>query len=933
MPLTKSIFDYKYYLYSLKKSAPYVATMSIIMFVVNFVVYAIGFSVSGFDGNVNVLELSYPNFFFIYFYPVLLSIGLFNFLYNKKTADFFGAIPVKRTTLFMTNIILGATVFFFMILINTLFLAVIFKVFLSTSVVIAPPVFLYYFFFWFIGFMVMFAGASLAATLSGSITAQVFLTAVIIFIPGLIVNISQFPIFKALNSGALMTVKEGFNFSLVSIESVVRPISIPYSFISDLFISSITYKVSDFEGAFNGFTSIGAILYNIVIILVFVALGVLLMKKRRFEIAENPYANKYVMGATKALAFIPFIVLLFYFAITDLNITTITLLLTILTTGYIIVDLILKKNFRHFGKSMLLYAGGLGISFVFSITMNITETNLNKEHIVITESAQIKELTVYMKPFDINDINNKAVKDVYIPVKIQDKEVIDKFLKTLNQNSNYNTTAAIPSTAEYNNNYTEYATYYMTLLLSNSKTITGQFNMSDDFNSTLYAYIDNNEQIKSSFDIYNKIKINNLTNVLFINNFESDNINKLSKTLFKTNNEIMSYINNVNKERQLLSADERLNKTDYNFIKNYYNYNNSNDLIIPSDSKNTLYLQTVYYYKGHYYEDVLPLSVEDEITKTFIKDINKNSQSAVKNLKDDSFTVEILGKPVTGDKVQLALIDMLDGICKTSSNELRDAALNADKENIFDNFPAQINFYRKTFGANKTSYNNVNTNRNIIATMFINWDDIIPLMDIYKQKSLDALETLKNEDIRSIDVYTWTDGELLTGQINYGKPYTDINVIDDIYKSCVDNIAIIKKYYEGEFSAKDLTGDMYIVKVYDLKVNLYVYILDDSAEIIKYEYPGSDGNYNGRKIANLVVNGIKISNSKDIRYFMQALSATNFVDKATPADNGYTFEIYYDDGGTAGNYDKMQLSSNQLSYKMLKKLEELKLLQTEQGGE
>jgi hypothetical protein len=149
----------------------------------------------------------------------------------------------------------------------------------------------------------------------------------------------------------------------------------------------------------------------------------------------------------------------------------------------------------------------------------------------------------------------------------------------------------------------------------------------------------------------------------------------------------------------------------------------------------------------------------------------------------------------------------------------------------------------------------------------------------------------------------------------------------EILKECAANKELIKKYYDNEYSLADITGDIIVVKIYDNKGDLYVYILDAVSglnDIInKYGYT-KEGYYNDRKIKSLIIKGVRIENQEDINYFMKAVNEVKYEYNDTDIENAI---INYEDSGSEA------IGNVRLSSKMIKRLDEIGQLQTEQEGE
>ena len=128
--LTKtSLFDFRYFRYSLKRMLPYSLVILLVLILSSFLVFGITDSVSTLlIGNIRYIGVELLGITAnvgMYIIPVALAVGMFGFLHKKNYTDFILASPVKRPSVFFTNLVAGFAIMSVMLIVNLLFIAII----------------------------------------------------------------------------------------------------------------------------------------------------------------------------------------------------------------------------------------------------------------------------------------------------------------------------------------------------------------------------------------------------------------------------------------------------------------------------------------------------------------------------------------------------------------------------------------------------------------------------------------------------------------------------------------------------------------------------------------------------------------------------------------------------------------------------------------
>jgi ABC-2 type transport system permease protein len=75
----------------------------------------------------NLFKIQYPiQMGLLFFIPVLLAVFLFRYLHVKQSADFIHSLPIKRNQIFQHTLLTGLGILLIPILLNTLFLLVLY---------------------------------------------------------------------------------------------------------------------------------------------------------------------------------------------------------------------------------------------------------------------------------------------------------------------------------------------------------------------------------------------------------------------------------------------------------------------------------------------------------------------------------------------------------------------------------------------------------------------------------------------------------------------------------------------------------------------------------------------------------------------------------------------------------------------------------------
>ena len=120
-----SFVNFNYLKENLKKSR---GVIFLFVLIIPIFTYLVMLMVNSNYANVNYFptlsDLSIPTLIGMYFIPFVMATTLFSFVFKRESVDFINALPMKRSTIFITNIIGGILVFFVTLLITTILLMI-----------------------------------------------------------------------------------------------------------------------------------------------------------------------------------------------------------------------------------------------------------------------------------------------------------------------------------------------------------------------------------------------------------------------------------------------------------------------------------------------------------------------------------------------------------------------------------------------------------------------------------------------------------------------------------------------------------------------------------------------------------------------------------------------------------------------------------------
>ena len=359
MHLTK-LFNKNYFVQNILKSKAVIAVMLGIIPILNAIyLMMISSSMDGvMVGNINLVSVL--NIFGMYVLPIILSLCLFGYVFNKKSVDFINSMPLTRKQIFFTNSIGGIFLIVIMMLINTLLLFI--ESLLFTNLILPIAMIIDYFIVWTVAYIFVFTVANIAVSVSGNQVTMLIVTMVILFfVPfihnyatGFSGNLFSTPYYIQTipeeTNGSYSGYKDPYVY--LDIQKIDQDVdyTLPYNYFSCIFKGEIkTYSTSSIAKMF-------------VLSIIYFVVGMYLFEKRKMEVNDTSFKSNNTHMIVKSLTLIP----IGAFAIALMNETssfTTNLFIFGMTIAYcFIYDLITTRTIRNFKLGVVYFVATAALS-------------------------------------------------------------------------------------------------------------------------------------------------------------------------------------------------------------------------------------------------------------------------------------------------------------------------------------------------------------------------------------------------------------------------------------------------------------------------------------------------------------------------------------------------------------------------------------------
>lgn len=461
-----------------------------------------------FDYKVDVESLEYMA---SYLYPftsltavifaLVVSFICFKHLHNKRSVDFYGALPLSRHSMFFAHYFAGLTILAVPILLNGI-IAIIANAVLGVNV--------FEFFIPHLLIMLLTAFASFnfnvfLSTCSGKGSSAIVLS---LGLQGM------FPFAVLITSAMFTSWVPGFNNIFADIPLLIYMLTTPASI-------SIVSAVGYFP--FENWDGLAVfILYFIVFAVFFLFTGYFTYKKRRMECAQTEFAFKlpaniirFIITYTVGIMLSAMFASILEASEADMTFRHIWFWIGMLIgtfIAHIILEAILSKGFKQFKRSLITYGSVLGFAVVlYAFTMTgffgIYAYIPNAEDVVSVSLGNDHSLYC-----DYYGDNNNSIFDLFESPVVKDKEFITDVIdvhKDIIKNIKDNELLPFgPGRNSYGYDYySDYSSYIynfeITYTLKNGKEITRTYTDSSlqGIFGKIYALIESQAYVQANFEM------------------------------------------------------------------------------------------------------------------------------------------------------------------------------------------------------------------------------------------------------------------------------------------------------------------------------------------------------------------------------------------------------------------------------------------------
>ena len=423
MSLTK-LFNFKFMKQMLKKAKGRVLIFLCIVPIFTVLTLMVQYA----DQSADVLdygELCVINFLGMYVIPVILSINLFNYIYKRPSVDFINSMPISKKTIFLSNTLLGIVLIILMQIVNALGIF-IFSAFNPNLIIFSQMVW-DIFIIATVSYIFVFTVTNLAMCLSGNTITQIIVTALIVFFVPFFVNNFNNNMFNAITDDYRLDLGENFytGNTIIYDEKLEEDLENKNTLtLSEVDAHSETSPYRMIKIVFGSYIN----LYNqksinkmILLSIIYIALGSVLFKKRRFENLGESFQTVKVHEFVKALTMFPMIALINKLEILDQDIEIILLIYAIIIVYFIVYDIITSKkvNFKAGALSLVLTLVVLNV-----VTLSIDKTIRNRDAKFYSMN-DVKSISVDLD--GAREYNSKIM-----DYEITDRELIEEIFRARN---------------------------------------------------------------------------------------------------------------------------------------------------------------------------------------------------------------------------------------------------------------------------------------------------------------------------------------------------------------------------------------------------------------------------------------------------------------------------------------------------------------------
>jgi hypothetical protein len=381
----------------------------------------------------SLVELSVPAIFGMYVIPFIMAVALFNFVFKKDSVDFINALPLRRITIYITNIIGGILLFLLIFSITSLFMWLSSSFF--NNLVIPKMMYFHYFITFFIAYIYVFITSSLALTLTGIRIVHVALTLIILFLPGFLGDFYNSlthvddnyadDLYPTCYNYGINCDRYQINndFILKDSYKLNNEQTIPYKYINPISraaLGTITTGEINYNDEISGVYNIPSIIKMFLLSIIYFVIGAYSFIRRKMELAETTFKSENIHQLVKCITLLPLSIVAIATFAKDASKIMLLIFMAVILIIYIVYDLITRRNNTHFMKSIIYFLGFSLVSILIYISFDFVSNFESSKKILKNDVFNIgiqpnASFDYYNNESDFNALN----------YKIYDNEIID----------------------------------------------------------------------------------------------------------------------------------------------------------------------------------------------------------------------------------------------------------------------------------------------------------------------------------------------------------------------------------------------------------------------------------------------------------------------------------------------------------------------------
>ena len=274
------------------------------------------------------------NAIFMYVVPFVISVILFGFVFKKSSTDFMNSMPINRTTMFITNT-LGGILLITIIQLASALIALLWGA-IFPNVIVFPMLVLDTMIVSWLSYVFIFSATNLAMTISGTQKTQLIVTALILFLIPICIELTED--IRRTNANDVTSSYEEVGYYDLSITSGYQ--TNYFNTVDSVKNYTMPFKFFRYGVRYSWNTNLRMLALSIV----YFFLGLKLYQKRKMEFSEESFSNLKLHIFVKGLTLIPVLLFVNCLNAYDKSLTSLVVAIILCGVYYVIFDIVSKRK-------------------------------------------------------------------------------------------------------------------------------------------------------------------------------------------------------------------------------------------------------------------------------------------------------------------------------------------------------------------------------------------------------------------------------------------------------------------------------------------------------------------------------------------------------------------------------------------------------------